>query len=350
VTHLLTGGCLGRLGFNRKTALATATMVIAAEIPDIDIFLGFRSRVFAFAHHRGFTHTFIGIPFDAALALGLIYVYWRMWGRKRQKLHEGETPRAWQHPRWALLYFFACIASLSHILLDFTNNYGVRPFAPFNPKWYSWDIVFIIEPVMLGVLFVGLAAPVLFRLIGEEVSSHSARQPGGRGGAIFAFICIVALWGLRDLEHRRAISDMQALLYKDEDPLRVEANPYEINPFQWHGVVETKDFFALVPVSSNSQEVDPQEHMRIFYKPEETPVTLAAKKSYVGRAFLDWARFPMVEVEQHDDPVRSYTVRMYDLRFAYPNRPPRTLGVAVELDHNLKVTDQYFENERAPKD
>ena len=31
-------------------------------------------------------------------------------------------------PRWGLLFLYACLAGLSHILLDFTNNYGVRPF------------------------------------------------------------------------------------------------------------------------------------------------------------------------------------------------------------------------------
>ena len=350
VTHLLTGGCLGRLGFNRKTALATATMVLAAEIPDTDVFLYFWNPVVAFAHHRGFTHTLLGVPFDAAAAVGLMYLYWRLWGHRHSKLREDESPQPWQQPRWGLLYLFACIAALSHILLDFTNNYGVRPFSPFNPKWYSWDIIFIVEPLMLAALIVGLVAPALFGLINEEVGSHSRRGPGGRGGAIFAIICILALWGVRDFEHRHAVGDMQALLYRDEEPQRVQANPYQIDPFEWHGVVETKDFFALVPVNSSSQEVDPQESMRVFYKPEETPVTLAAKKSYLGRVFLDWARFPMVEVEQHDDPAHAYTVRLYDLRFSYPNREPRTLGAVIELDRNLRVIDQYFESSRLGKD
>src|SRR5438874_13688203 len=46
---------------------------------------------------------------------------------------------------WGLLFCFACLGGLSHLLLDYTNNYGVRPFSPFYPRWYSWDIVFIVE-------------------------------------------------------------------------------------------------------------------------------------------------------------------------------------------------------------
>ena len=68
VTHFLTGACLGRAGFNRKSALATATLTLAAEAPDLDILGQFRGPVFGFAHHRGFTHSLV---FAAMLALAL---------------------------------------------------------------------------------------------------------------------------------------------------------------------------------------------------------------------------------------------------------------------------------------
>ena len=57
ITHFLTGACLGRSGFNRKTALATATMVIAAELPDVDFAWWFKGPVSYFARHRGWTHS-----------------------------------------------------------------------------------------------------------------------------------------------------------------------------------------------------------------------------------------------------------------------------------------------------
>ncbi len=66
-------------------------------------------------------------------------------------------------PRWGLLFLFAYLAGLSHILLDFTNNYGVRPFWPFFEKWYSWDIVFIVEPIILLLMIAGLSLPVAVR-------------------------------------------------------------------------------------------------------------------------------------------------------------------------------------------
>ena len=65
VTHFLTGACLGRSGFNRKSALATVTMVLAAEAADIDVIWGIKGPIAGLQHHRGITHSFAGVPFIA---------------------------------------------------------------------------------------------------------------------------------------------------------------------------------------------------------------------------------------------------------------------------------------------
>ena len=52
---------MGRAGLNRKSALATLTLTLAAEAPDLDIIGRFRGPAFGFAHHRGFTHSFVGV-------------------------------------------------------------------------------------------------------------------------------------------------------------------------------------------------------------------------------------------------------------------------------------------------
>ncbi|MGC2697787.1 MAG: metal-dependent hydrolase, partial [Candidatus Angelobacter sp.] len=60
VTHILTGACLGRAGLNRKTGLATLTLALAAEAPDIDSLSYFGGSVTGLQHHRGITHSFLG--------------------------------------------------------------------------------------------------------------------------------------------------------------------------------------------------------------------------------------------------------------------------------------------------
>ena len=337
ITHFLTGACLARAGFNRKTALATATMTLAAEAPDVDM-LGFvKNPIFEFAHHRGFTHSFLGGPLVAGAVVGLVYAVWRLRGRI--------TKYPNLPPRWGLLFGLAYLAVLSHILLDFTNNYGVRPFWPFWEKWYSWDIVFIFEPVMLALLIAGLALPALFSLVSEEVGARR-KGPRGRWGATIALLGVVAMWGVRDYEHRRAVSALEARLYENADPIRVSAFPYWGNPFQWYGVVETQNFFASTRVDSSTPDVDPDGAMQIHYKPEETPVTLAAKRSYLGRVFLDWAKYPITETERLDSP-SGYLVRFRDLRFSYPGRGRRTpLSCAVQLDDQLHVVEEIFGSRR----
>jgi len=350
ITHFLTGACLSRAGFNRKTALCTLTMVLASEAPDLDIVTLTGGRIFYFAHHRGITHTFVGAPFVAALVVGFVYLVHRL----RQRVSPppqgcpGCPPVAMPGPealpttpRWGLLFLFAWIAVNIHILLDYTNSYGVRPFEPFSYKWYSWDIVFIYEPVLYFFLFAGLIFPALFGLINEEIGVRR-RGPRGRGGAIFALVGIVLVWGVRDFEHRRAVAALQARTYQDEQPLRVSAFPYSTDPFRWYGVVETDDFFARTLVNSRAPEVDPDGGMVIRYKPERSAPAEAAKGSYLGRVYLDWAQYPYAEVIPQTGPENGYVVHLFDLRFYYPDRPLPALGGGVELNRRLEVVAEWL--------
>jgi inner membrane protein len=157
------------------------------------------------------------------------------------------------------------------------------------------------------------------------------------------------MWGLRDYEHRRAVNALEARTYNGVDPLRASVYPRYIDPFHWDGVVETPTFFALAPVDSLGPEVDPQGQMEIRYKPEENEITQAAKKSYAGRVFLDWAQYPTTETETLQPPQEGYIVRFVDLRYAGLPRSiagPRNrgaLGRAVQLDKNLHVVGDVFE-------
>jgi inner membrane protein len=172
---------MGRAGLNRKTALATATLTLGAEAADLDVLSRFGGSAFGLNHHRGFTHSFLGVPLVAAVVVGFIYLLWRLRGRE---IRNPNLP-----PRWGLLFGYACLAGFSHILLDFTNNYGVRPFWPISERWLSWDIVFIVEPVLLVALTLGLILPELFSLINEEIGVRTkVSAPKGRLGAILALL------------------------------------------------------------------------------------------------------------------------------------------------------------------
>lgn len=333
VTHFLTGACMGRAGLNRTTAYATLMLTLTAEFPDIDVLWDFKGPVQALAHHRGVTHSLIGAPMDAAIVLALVY------GIHRWRLRRGKSPPL--QPRWGVLFGLGILAVLGHILLDFTNNYGVRPLLPFNWKWYSWDIVFIVEPLMLIALFLGLVIPAIFGLVSSDIGARREKFRG-RTSATLALLAIVAVWWMRDFEHRKALTILNSTDYRGEVVKRAAAMPYPVNPFTWAGVVETQSFYAKVPVDSRNRNADPLDQAQIVYKPAETPVTLAAKRSPLGRAYLDWSRFPILETEPLQPPVAGYVVDFRDLRFEYSflnsGEPKRTpLSASVVLDRNLHV-------------
>ena len=334
LTHLLFGANLGRAGLNRKTAYATLALTLAAEAPDLDVLGRFGGSAFGFEHHRGFTHSFLGGILVSALVVGFVYLVHKL----RRRPRAVDLPP----PRWGWLLAYAYLACLSHILLDFTNNYGVHPFWPFSARWYSWDIVFIVEPVLLVFLVGGLVAPLLTSLINEEIG---ARQKGFRGklAARVALAGVVLTWGVRDYEHRRAVSALESRLYQDETPLRVSAYPHMANPMSWYGVVETAKFYATMNVDSSTPEVDSENSLRVHYRADPTPPAEAARKTPLGRYFFSWAQYPITETETLTDPA-GYRVRLFDLRFGDPQLGlvigkvggKRPLVFEVDLDWQLR--------------
>jgi inner membrane protein len=337
ITHLMTGACLARAGFNRKAAYATVAMTLAAEAPDLDTLWSIDGPIAGFQHHRGWTHTFAGLPFEAAILVGGIWLVHR-WRLRRQS--RPRPTRVLSAPvRWGMLYGLCLIALLSHLLLDWTNNYGLRPFFPFNPRWYAGSFVFIFEPIIFLLLLVALVAPSLFGLINSEVGARRAVFRG-QGWAIAALTAIVSLWGWRAVERGRAEQLALAGDYKGAEVLRVSLSPYPVNPFRWHAVVETPTSFVLSEINTLSDAVTVDE-ADTFYKPRATLATLAAKRSWLGKVYLDWSKFPLV-TETGKDAEGLTTVNFSDLRFMYDTtfmsgreRPPLTGVVAVNEDRRV---------------
>ena len=61
-------------------------LTICAEFPDIDVLWNFKGLVEAMAHHRGFTHSFVGAPIVSIVVLSVIYLF------HRWRLRHGKSP------------------------------------------------------------------------------------------------------------------------------------------------------------------------------------------------------------------------------------------------------------------
>jgi inner membrane protein len=299
---------MSRAGLNRKTAYATLAMTLAAEAPDLDMFWGLRGPVAAIEHHRGITHSLVGAPFMALLVTGFVWLWHRMYGHRKQ---HNDPPIL-----WGWIWLFALLADLSHILLDWTNNYGVRPFFPFNAHWYAGSFVFILDPILLGLLLLALVVPALLGLADREIGLRRPRFRG-QGWAIFALSGVLLLWSWRWAEHRVAITTIANQPITQEAATRIFASPHPVSPWLWDVVAETRDYYQLAQLNLRTGAIRTHAPEDIFYKQPVTPAIHAAEGSWLGRVYLDWSQFPLVDEGGVVGPAGApYTqVRFRDMRF-----------------------------------
>jgi len=332
LTHTLTAVALSQAGLSRKTRFATLAVIAGANLPDIDVVTWTRDTTTYLQYHRGLTHSLLGVAGLGALAGAVIYYLGR---HAAPKASAGAANLCW-------LVVCGLAGVASHLLLDFTNSYGVRPFLPFSGRWYAWDIMFIVDPLLLFLLVAGLGIPALLRLMSEEMG---ARKPGYRAGAMVALAAMALLWGLRDLAHRRVLSLLDSHTYARENPRRVGAFPAPGNPFAWTGVVETDSAFHVVAAGALDDDVNVDD-AEVFRKPEPGPALGAARQTRTAGVFLGFARFPWSDTQEHET---GYSVTWRDLRYASLGTERRGFVVDVELDKTLRVLSESFSFTGAPR-
>ena len=157
LTHTLLGAAMAEIALPPSSHRTTrrvflAVGVVASNLPDIDlVFTGLTPPPLGYLlHHRGHTHTVVGLVVQGLLlaGLGLLVPAVRgMDARVRRRL--------------ALL---GAAALASHLLLDSWNSYGIHPFYPIDSRWYYGDAVFIFEPWLWMLLGLAVAANAHRRL------------------------------------------------------------------------------------------------------------------------------------------------------------------------------------------
>jgi inner membrane protein len=255
--------------------------------------------------------------------------------------------------RWGWLYLTAFVAALSHLLLDWTNNYGLRPFFPFNPRWYAGSFLFIVEPVLWAIFFVSLVMPWLLGLADREIGAR--REPfRGRGWAIFALVAVLLLGCWRWAEHAQALAMLDNTNIAAEPVTRMAVEPYPVNPFRWHAILETADFYQTAEIDTRTGSIDSDPHRDVLYKPAVTPAVEAARRTPLGRVYLDWGTWAVArDVGQEPapgmdppqlPPNRSWTtVEFTDLRFDYAFIGTRSAAARSPLSGWVYIVDGRYD-------
>lgn len=371
LTHSLVGLAAAKAGLEKLSPGATTLCVLAANAPDADVaVLIFGGRWAFLHHHRGITHSIIGcIVLALALPLAFHAGDWLI-ARARQRTRQTKLKG---------LLIASIIATATHPLLDWMNNYGIRPLLPWNPRWFYGDFVFIIDPfiwIVLGgaaflltaktkkhlivwvvialvpsyVVLVGPAAPerlineTLFRLlwiVGLIVLvSFYRRKIGERRGAKIAVVALamVTLY-LGGLASAHALALRQARLQATdiakrnaEQLIEVAAMPTAANPTQWVCVMETDRAtyrFHTSLLHATSGETD----VLRYEKPKGLTAEAEAQAARDGRSqiFLGFARFPVIHVIGEDCATQTL-VQFADLRYTEPGRNRGTFSLEVPVD------------------
>ena len=326
LTHTATGLLLGRAGMNRWTPRAAVVLVLAANAPDIDVVTAAGSSLNYLHYHRHLTHSLIAAPVLAILIAAMV----RAAGGKRV--------------RWAGAFAASLAAVFSHLLLDWTNVYGIRLFLPFSASWLRLDLTPVIDVWIWTALFLAFAGPFLARLVTSEITSGKPGQ--GRPGAGFAWLALLfvpAYNGVRAVLHDRALAILNARLYSGTAPVRLAAFPSQ-NPFLWRGLVETTSFYALENVDL-SRQFDPTAG-QVFFKPQPDPAIVAARQNATFRIFLQFSQFPLWRVTPAAAPETGRNVEVLDMRFGTPAEPG--FHVSALVDQRGLVSGAAFQFGRPP--
>lgn len=314
IAHTLAGVAMADAGLRRRTGLATATLAIGANLPDVDALIyAVGTGTDALAFRRGWTHGILAMVLWPFILAGLMLAWDRFVRQRRPGPHQPVDPR------WLLAV--ATLGIWSHPLLDLLNTYGVRLLMPFSGTWYYGDTLFIVDPW----LWAALGAGIIFSRIQRRRGAPHPGRPARIAIAAFAAYALVMAASSRIA---RGIVERQA----SAGPARTMVAPAPVTPFS-RAVVrdlgeqyETGHFaWGLAP------RYDAGERTATG---RDAPGVAEAARAPEVADFLTWSRFPLFTTVAGRD---STLVRITDLR--YPGMPWASVEVVVPApDRPLAAT------------
>jgi inner membrane protein len=289
--HTLVGVACSEAGLTRKSRLATTTLAIAANLPDVDV-LAFFSSSPAVAIRRGWTHGVLAQLLLPILFAGLMFLIAR-----RRPPASGEPPAS---ARGLLLLCY--VGVLSHVALDFLNTYGVRLLMPFERRWFYGDAVFIIDPSLWLVLGAGV-----------WLARRRASATPARGALAFAGAYVMVM--LLAADAARSIVSGAWESVRGQPPQALMVGPVPVTPFERAVIVDAGDHYETGTLFWLPTRVmfDPV----VVPKNDRMPAVAAAREDPTVRGFLVWSRFPYWTIQPEPGGTRV-TVR--DMRFGGPLR------------------------------
>lgn len=295
VTTALGGTLIAQAGFRQRMGpVATVALTVSAAAADLDGLGRLRDTAFYISHHRGITHSFVG---GAVLALALGAIFYRFSSYKHY---------------WRLTAICS-LGILFHIVTDLCTSYGTKVFLPFTERRFAWDILFIIDIFVTGIIVGGVIVAYTWRARSIQVART-------------ALILLAGYLLLAAVSHQVALGRLRRQAEREGLPAtNLAVFPRPFSPFRWSGVVATENatyqnYFSLLDGQNPP--------FRIYHPPGNSSFLRQAERVDLVALFLKFARFPVVTVRQEaDGPVVQY----FDLQFGQiEGRRPFLLEVAFD--------------------
>ncbi len=295
LTHSLAGAVLGQMGLKKKTGLGMATLIIAANIPDIDAVATLLDGVQHLAIRRGITHGPIAMLLLPLLLTGIMIGFDR-WQGMRGKRPADRLPI---HRGWLLA--LAYIGCLSHPALDWLNSYGIRLLEPFSSQWFYGDSIFIIDLWIWAALIAGLW---LSRRREKKRAGNWQRPAWISFAAVCAYIFANGMiTGEAEAETKSLLARNAAQGEANGEANMVVANPVPLQFWKREMLWRNESAYGsgaydLFGGLVLDEKQDMSESGRALL-PE------LATASDDAAAFLFWSRMPVVERDQSEAIVRD---------------------------------------------
>ena len=368
LTHSLVGLAAAKAGLERLSPGATTLCVLAANAPDADVVVGlFSDRWALLQHHRGITHSIVGVLILAVLLPLFFYAC---------DFIISKLTRRSVRVKFGGLLLASVIVSFTHPFLDWTNNYGIRLLLPWNSRWFYGDFVFIVDPFIwlilgspcfllttttrfrriawlaLGTLLTvlimlsprggNLPHPWLVRcmwlaFLGSLIVlfKNNVGQRFGFRVALASFVLLGLYWGLLSFAHSRALlkanSEAQALIRPGEAITRLVAMPTLANAFGWDCVFDTNQATYRFKLKLLSQAPVSQ---TLRYEKPTGQLERALKEVASDRRtqiFLGFARFPVAQLSGNDCSTQTL-VQLADLRYTEPGASRGNFSLELPID------------------
>lgn len=303
--HTLVGAALGKAGLDKRTPLAMATLMIGANLPDVDVFSYAWGSETALGFRRGWTHGVLALSLWPFVLTGLMLAWDRLVRRRRNP----DAPPA--DPRGLLL--LSTVSILTHPFLDWLNNYGMRWLMPFQDVWTYADTLFIVDPWIWLALIAGIAVS---RFQGKRGRPHPERP----ARIALAAVCVyILLLGGSQLAARSVVRE--SLEAQGMPPERIMAGPRPLTPFLRQVVADVGDRYALGSIDWGRRPAFAPESPAFIPVNRDHPAVAAAARTREGAIFLHWARFPFFLIEEGPERPGMAVVHMIDARYTLTPGP-----------------------------